>query len=604
MKGNLFKRIGAMATTVAMVASLGVTAFAANDVTTDAAGTSGIIVGTPVAGKDGIYKITIPYTADGTYDIGVTMLAYGTQDYSDLAKDNAYNSESMRIIGVEQINKAEMASNTSFEFYVDTTPSDAAAGTYTDGAYKMKKGQKGVVLLSGDGANGATGYLYMAAKKDGKAYLKGLGVNSELTADSDPIDTITKDKFGDIDNAVKELIKEKVLLSADSTDTIKTITACAVKTGTTAYDPANRAAQTVTYTVTASNDVTNDTTFDVKVTFEANPFVVGGDTTATLAAVNVGDTSINAVEALTAAVKSELVGEVITFTNGSGQNATTATYTIADGDIADTMMTVSTEETSVTSGGTYRYTLTIPANYSGLTATQITNDSIITVNFNVTIKAPWTVTDKEVRNGDALVTAAIPATVQLEGDATKATKARVITAVNTALANVTVTAKGKDGETDVTSTTTKSNDTAWTVDGSVLADNYVAGTYTVKVPYTVSGAAVDTSNKLFVEVAVTVKEEVTVGLLGDVNYKGTGGLYADGKYGDNKLNTQDSMALLRAIANWEDYKGIKSLESADVNEDGAVNSKDSMILLRFMANWTDVKAEYTHIGTTNRNPKK
>ena len=95
MKSNLFKKIGAMVTTVAMIASLGTVAFA--DTATITIGQATCVD----SDNDGIYEVTVPYTTSGVTG-EVAVLGYvakegaGSEDYA------AYNETTHTIVGIEQ----------------------------------------------------------------------------------------------------------------------------------------------------------------------------------------------------------------------------------------------------------------------------------------------------------------------------------------------------------------------------------------------------------------------------------------------------------------------------------------------------------------------
>lgn len=94
MKSNLFKKIGAMVTTVAMIASLGTVAFADASITIGEA-----TVSEPV---NGIRTVTVPYTTtDVTGEVAV--LGYvGTEAANDVETYAAYDETKHTIVGIEQ----------------------------------------------------------------------------------------------------------------------------------------------------------------------------------------------------------------------------------------------------------------------------------------------------------------------------------------------------------------------------------------------------------------------------------------------------------------------------------------------------------------------
>lgn len=94
MKSNLFKKIGAMATTVAMVASLGTVAFA------DAS----ISIGDATVGAadtNGVRTVTVPYTATGVTG-EVAVLGYVAKNGAGTSTYAAYAEGTHTIVGIEQ----------------------------------------------------------------------------------------------------------------------------------------------------------------------------------------------------------------------------------------------------------------------------------------------------------------------------------------------------------------------------------------------------------------------------------------------------------------------------------------------------------------------
>lgn len=149
---NLLKRIGSVATTAAMLATLGTTGFAADPV--DVTGTkndgSNIKI-TSVKRTDmgsGVYKFTIGYDSEDTSkqnSIGVTMLTYVMSDRSGISAGTAYNDSTMQIVGVNQEKQTNTTGN--IEFSVATSEDSSALSS---NALLMTSGQKGLVMIGGD----------------------------------------------------------------------------------------------------------------------------------------------------------------------------------------------------------------------------------------------------------------------------------------------------------------------------------------------------------------------------------------------------------------------------------------------------------------------
>lgn len=225
MKGNsLFKKIGAIATTTAMLASLGVTGFAATNSPSSSNANTGVTVGTPtvtsVEGKAGLYEVSVGYTvtAGATHEIGVTMLAYASTTLGESLGEGHVTSgyvhsetnPKMKIVGVDQKNASEDTDDTftagetgTFTFYVDTT------GTYEQ--IQMKPGQTGIVLLSGDGAVGANGAFFSIPADEGK-----------VSGSYSITDAIFYPSYVS-DDEKKESIKESALAALGTTGVVVTV---------------------------------------------------------------------------------------------------------------------------------------------------------------------------------------------------------------------------------------------------------------------------------------------------------------------------------------------------------------------------------------------
>ncbi len=156
---NLLKKVGSVITTVALLATLGTTAFATDDVTVGVGG-DGISI-TKVetvkhADSADVYDVTVTYKTTKDNTVGMTMLVYKNSDDSGLdvktgsGADNSYKNESMQIIGIDQTNAESgsdgSAKEGSFTFSVTTN----AGTTEAPNVYHIKKGKKALIAVSGD----------------------------------------------------------------------------------------------------------------------------------------------------------------------------------------------------------------------------------------------------------------------------------------------------------------------------------------------------------------------------------------------------------------------------------------------------------------------
>ncbi len=152
---KLLKKLGAIVTAVAMLASVGVTGFAVaeEDVTAP--------VVTP-ASTEGVFEITIPSVGTDSDEIGVTLMAYAMMDKTDLDdEEEGFNDQTMALVGVDQ---KVLSDDSAFTFKASTRK-DSNANV------QMKLGQTGIALLSSDGADGPVGYLFTLGKADAKTVI-------------------------------------------------------------------------------------------------------------------------------------------------------------------------------------------------------------------------------------------------------------------------------------------------------------------------------------------------------------------------------------------------------------------------------------------------
>ena len=580
MKGkSLFKKIGAIATTAAMLASVGVTGFAAGTVEYNGTAPS-VIVGTET--KDatgigtGIYEVKIPYKeVNSNNTIGVTMLAYAQENHSSITnKDTAYTS-AMKIVGVDQINAVDKARTPEFTFYVDTNKTTSAewSSATNSGVIRMNKGETGVVLLSGDDATAPTGYLFMAAKDTATAYLYNGGVQGDAVTEATELLAATPTLDADAITLAKEAIASKVKLVPDSNtntsiaidkEDITDINATA-----NAYNANSRKEQTTTYSVTVSTDTCEAVTFSINVTYAANPVTVKN--TVTMEKFSVNDPT-NAMDqtAFVTAVNTALVDKTVKFADSAD---VVVPYVVTAADLAGETPKIKAELASgetfeAATTKTYKFNLTVAeGGYDGETITVPAGGAIGTVEVTLTSVDKWTVDSAEALNAEGAKVES--GTIQLTETLTATTGADVIKTITDQIASYKVynDDKSKDETTGWTVST-------WTVTDSEGADKTTAtdlgaGTYTVTgtVANASSAFAEGTAPVTF---TVTVKAAAPAYILGDVD-------------GDGSVLPNDGTVLLQYLGG---VPGVvlegSTLLAADVDGDGSVLPNDGTVLLQYL----------------------
>ena len=149
---NLLKKVGAVMTTAALLATLGTTAFADGvDVKKEvAAGGNVSITGVTATDKgNDVYEIKVDYTTTIDNKVGMTMLTYRASGEDEKPADTALStkySDTMQIVGIAQSadNKAKDSSG-SFIFNVTTKQ-----GEDTTNKYYIQKGKTVLIAVSGD----------------------------------------------------------------------------------------------------------------------------------------------------------------------------------------------------------------------------------------------------------------------------------------------------------------------------------------------------------------------------------------------------------------------------------------------------------------------
>ena len=523
MKGkSLFKKIGAIATTAAMLASVGVTGFATEPKPAGDNDNKGIIVNAPTvtewdvtnnvaATTTGVYKVDVSYETDTdvTNSIGVTMLAYGGERSLTESDISTGYTSSMKIVGVDQINTADVndIKTGTFTFYVDTNEDS------TNAQIKMAKGQTGIVLLSGDGADGANGVLFRAGNVNATVVIAeggSLGENNEYDAEevARPSDSAAEIA------AVKNIVTTKLVLSDGARVSLVAddLTVTPVTGKAYDYDSENSwQEQICEYTVKvtkAGYDITNND-FTVKVTYAADTWTATSATgSATVALEDLGG---NATQAAVAAKVAE-AAQNITLTDGTNTVAATlaagTTYTTAD------------PTASVGADSTVVLTATVPptSKENGVDYGQMVVGENVTATITVTVTdSKWDITgikladgtESTVAMGEFLDTANdIPTKDAIDAEVAKLKRKVVATGENSATGSV--------AESDVTITCTDDDD----YDGETIGSYTL--TYEIKVA---QGTAVTGSKPLAEDKTLTVTATVTIKgsgtsyILGDVDGK-------------------------------------------------------------------------------------
>lgn len=566
MKGkSLFKKIGAIATTAAMLASVGVTGFATDPKPAGDNDNKGIIVNAPTVTEwdvtnnvaatttTGVYKVEVSYGTDTDVinGIGVTMLAYGGEGRLTESDISTGYTSSMKIVGVDQINTADVPDITTgtFTFYVDTNEDS------TNAQIKMAKGQTGIVLLSGDGADGANGVLFRAGNVNAVVALAAGGSLDENNAYDAGEVARPSDSAAEI-AAVKSIVTTKLVLSdganIELTDADLTVTPVTGK----AYDSEDWQEQNCEYTVAVSKsgyDVTNNN-FTVKVTYAANTWNYSG-TTATVEAVSFPKVNVTGTD-VDAAVKTALVGKKVTLD-------TNEPYTIAEGDIADGKMTITKKsgeyDGALLQNQNLTYTLTIPAGAWGryVLASQVTADVSVTVTAE---------DNRTVIGGAKLADGATTLTIA-NADA-PANKTELDTKVAQLIAAKGVVVVKKD-EASTTAATT-----AYSVasEGSYTAkptDTDVTLTYTVTVTATdlSSEWKFETGTSVTFDIDVTVQKAAPAYACGDVNH-------------DKAIDTADAIAILDYAVNPTANQYVyDNMSESDARKDNSIDTGDAIAIL-------------------------
>lgn len=183
MRGKkLFKRIAAVVTTVAMMASMGVTAFAVD--TPEQISIDSVTI-TDVQNVAGAYNVAVSYTTTVDNVIGITMLSYtGTSAEGGALTDKpvgsitgaAYDTK-YQIVGIDQINAsgAPVAATGTFNFVITN------GASAVDNAIAMAPGEIGYLMLGGDAVTTPAAYAFKAPYS-GAITVDAVGTKSDYNA--------------------------------------------------------------------------------------------------------------------------------------------------------------------------------------------------------------------------------------------------------------------------------------------------------------------------------------------------------------------------------------------------------------------------------------
>lgn len=555
-KFGFIKKITAAATTAAMVASFGISAFA------DTVGNAGngITINsvnvTEIDTTNEIYKVTVGFTSTSTNNIGMTMLTYGNSDDSSLTlgsswSENQYQSTGMKVIGVDQIAGVSNGTGT-FEFNVTTKVS--AGDIY------LKKGSTALIALSGDGVTTpAVAPITITATA---TYAAPVTINDVALA-ANLTDT-------QIQNTIKEALQTKAVTTSvyeKSTDTtalkenvplygdnvtIGTFTKAAdsdVYTGTVtikAVDGVNVQEGGISVAVTVN---TVKTAVDAAKATAVEGMSAVAETPNNFA-ITVGATDNADANAV---VTNNFVGKNVTLTDSTG----TITGTVA---ITSDMVTAGDYAVDATKA----YTVTIPS-------TVATNNSLLTIpSAGITLTVDVTVTSVAVINAITLSGDAINVTVTKGAD-DAATKAAIEAALNTATAGRTFTVTDTKGGS-ATDVALNNVTYSWTASGS--GTSFTATMSASGVTGVLPDSQFPSANLTVTTPAVTITvNEAPAGMYGDVDESG------DADMDDAALVMQYFLGTIDSFTAPFIY--------ADVDENGDADMDDAALIMQYFLGTLD-----------------
>lgn len=540
MKGNLLKKIGAIATTVAMIASVSVTSFA--NVSYNGADLAGKPIMAEETTTAGIYKVEIPYKSTVANTIGVTMLSYAAAEHAGFENANTPYADTMQIVGVDQINAGDTTNTIgvngtgTFTFYVDTNGTDA------EGTIRMNKGERGIVLLSGDAATSATGYLFQVGKVAATVKVdKGGSTVTAFEATGYPEGT-----GADYVKGIITTTPYQVLLGG-TVATDVTVTAKGAD-----YDAANWQAQTVVYTVSVNDDSYDITPAEITVTYPANTWNATGlkAGAVTIAKDEVTAGLADAVKAAITKVK-VMVGEEETEID------------VAQGDI--TVEFTGEFENDATANKEYDVTVKLAAKQYG----RVIVGSELSANYKVTVTA------QDTREEISSVTFGAANALSIENAVAPEDLAGILAKVKEHVEAGGVKVNGK-ADYPVASLTYATTDTYTKPTGSDAA----TVTYTVTAPANVTIAgykwAAD-AQATTLTVTVTVKGAAPAYIVGDANQNGV-------------VDPLDWMAIANHLSDYIVDPNLGNpasvhAQAADVNNSGGLDPLDWMAIANHLSDY-------------------
>ena len=571
MKGNLLKKIGAIATTVAMIASVSVTGFAAYETEVEGVKLNGSISVTewntatdqPATEKapTGIYKVDVPYISGVNNTIGITMLSYsaGTSG-TDINKKPAYGSDvtggektGMQIVGVDQKNATEtntgINGTDTFTFYVDTNENASDSS-----AIRMKKGEKGIVLLSGDAANGANGYLFQVGKPSAKVTVVGKGSDDvkELDASGYPAEGQEgKDYVKDIITDYPNGFYVKLIDRVEDESKITVVPAEVDKD----YNDEDWKYQSYDYVVKVEDDTVH-ITGDATITVNYRTKAWGENITATYEHTIYADPTVQTnMDDVTAKVKDELKDKTVTLTDGTYNY----NYALTADDIA-TINTPSGAEWA--EGREYSYAMTIKA--KTIKVDKKNNLTIPDVTATIHVKSQAD-TRCEATSAKAFKGSAEVANTATYTMAENDTAQKVLDYAQTLVDSFKLY-DGKDNEVAGTATwTLMQGDVEATLEETLVdADVYTA--VATVVPAEEDGEDKWKETPRTVEITITVSAKPAYAC-GDVNH-------------DNAIDTADAIAILDYAVNptANQYVFDNKTES-DARRDDSIDTGDAIAIL-------------------------
>ena len=530
-KFGFIKKVTAAATAAAMVASFGISAFAAAPNTNpgDGIAITDVTVKARMNGENivpGIYDVKVAFTTSVDNTIGMTMLTYGDSENDTKLNgtdwgNNKYQS-GMKIIGVDQI--PGVAKDGTGEFNFSVTTEGSGSDIY------LAEGKTALVALSGDGVD-----------VPAVAELKMPVAPWTATAVS-----VTNTNLGEIEivngvNGTEDAKKEAILSNIGSVTVTDGASKTAVVTMDKSYISLTETGATITIpngaTVTADNGATvmipNDgLSADITVTFAQKAFDV---TTMTLKAGSenlTGLTMTNGykLEDVQSEIEQKLTDVVVTGADGSTETWTKPAVVVSGTPADDTTVA-------------FTVTVTAPADAKGNIPSGFTYPTV-----NVTAAADLT---------------NVVASIKAFKDDKEVFSVTVDngTALEDAVAGITVKAYNKES----TELETGKWDLDWTCTGynATVAGDYTAtGTIKVKTGETVTATGYEGKT---VSVTITVKEVVSTIAYGDP--AGGDGIVI----GDGEINISD---VIYVFEHQYDDEVNEQNKRSDVYKDGEINITD------------------------------